>query len=102
MNFSRWLPDWLRRRSPVSPSFLGSVPHPAKWILAASRLIFVFTVLAIAAMLASAAIGYSLARQNDERLTAEQHTALRNAVAEFGSPIDPSGKIEPRLVRIAE
>src|SRR5262249_55086694 len=33
-----------------------------------SRLILVFTVLAIATMLVSAAIGFSLARQNDDRL----------------------------------
>jgi diguanylate cyclase (GGDEF)-like protein len=78
------------------------VPHPAKWVLAASRLIFVFTILAVAAMLVSAAIGYDMARQNDERLAAEQHSALRNAIAEFRSPLGRSDKIEPRLVRIAE
>jgi predicted signal transduction protein with EAL and GGDEF domain len=98
----RWLPPWTRRQPPVSAGFAGSAPHPAKWIEAASRLIFAFTVLAIAAMLVSAVIGYSLARQNDERLIAEQHAALRTAVAEFRSPVGPSGKIEPRLVHIAE
>jgi len=82
----------------VPAGFAGSTAHPAKWIAAASRLIFAFTVLAIAAMLVSAAIGFSLARQSDERLIAEQHAALRTAVAEFRSPVGPSGKIEPRLV----
>jgi predicted signal transduction protein with EAL and GGDEF domain len=98
----RWLPPWIRSQPPVPAGFAGSTAHPAKWIAAASRLIFAFTVLAIAAMLVSAAIGFSLARQSDERLIAEQYAALRTAVAEFRSPVGPSGKIEPRLVRIAE
>jgi predicted signal transduction protein with EAL and GGDEF domain len=102
LNPDRWLPARARRRSPASPGLVGSAPHPAKWILAASRLIFVFTILAIAAMFVSAAIGYRLARQNDDRLTAEQHAALRSATAEFRSPFGRSGEIEPRLVRIAE
>ena len=82
----RWLPEWARRRPPTSAGLAGSAPHPAKWILAASRLIFVFTILAIATMLVSAAIGFSLARQNDDQLSADQHAALRNAIAEFRSP----------------
>ena len=53
-------------------------------------------------MLVSAAIGFSLARQNDDRLSADQHAALRNAIAEFRSPSGRPGEIEPRLVRIAE
>jgi hypothetical protein len=70
--------------------------------LAASRLILVFTVLAIATMLVSAAIGFSLAGQNDDRLSAEQHAMLRSAIAEFRSPSGRSGEIDPRLVRLAE
>ena len=98
----RWLPEWARRRPPTSASLAGAAPHPAKWILAASRLIFVFTILAIATMLVSAAIGFSLARQNDDQLSADQHAALRNAIAEFRSPSGRLGNIEPRLIRIAE
>ncbi|MGA7254381.1 MAG: hypothetical protein WBX35_24550 [Pseudolabrys sp.] len=79
-----------------------SIARAAKWILAASRLILVFTVFAIAAMLVSAAIGYSLAHQNDARLVSEQHSALRNAAAEFRSPINTSGDIDSGLVRVAE
>ncbi len=53
-------------------------------------------------MLVSAAIGYGLAHQNDARLASEQHSALRNAVAEFRSPFSASGEINAGLVRIAE
>ncbi|HET9176713.1 MAG TPA: hypothetical protein VFN84_10175, partial [Pseudolabrys sp.] len=98
----RWLPDWARRRTPAPPDLAGSAPHPAKWILAASRLILVFTVLAIATMLVSAAIGFGLARQNDDRFSAEQHAMLRSAIAEFRSPFGRSGEIDSRLIRLAE
>jgi len=70
--------------------------------LAASRLILVFTALAIATMLVSAAIGFSLARQNDDRLSAEQHAMLRSAIAELRSSSGRPGEIDPRLVRLAE
>ena len=98
----RWLPDWARRHTPAPPDLAGSAHHPAKWILAASRLILVFTVLAIATMLVSAAIGFGLARQNDDRLSAEQHAMLRSAIAELRSPSGRPGEIDPRLVGLAE
>ncbi|MGC2438252.1 MAG: hypothetical protein WA478_16365, partial [Pseudolabrys sp.] len=79
-----------------------SIARAAKWILAASRLILVFTAFAITAMLVSAAIGYSLAHQNDAQLVSEQHSALRNAAAEFRSPINTSGDIDSGLVLVAE
>lgn len=101
LNFGRWLPAWVQRHPSVSPGLTGSAPHPAKWILAASRLILVFTMLAIAAMLISATIGYGLARQNDDRLTTEQHAALRHAVSEIRPQLQRSGDMEARLVRIA-
>jgi len=92
------MPAWGgQSRAPV-----GSSPAPARWILAASRLILVFTIFAIAALLISAVIGYGLAHQNDTRLASEQHSALRNAVAEFRSPFSSSGEVNPSLVRVAE
>ncbi|MFZ1005100.1 MAG: hypothetical protein WAN68_24295, partial [Pseudolabrys sp.] len=97
LNLGRRLPAWARRSHAA-----GASPAPAKWILAASRPILVFTVFAIAAMLISAAIGYSLAHQNDAQLVSEQHSALRNAAAEFRSPINTSGDIDSGLVRVAE
>ncbi len=92
-----WQPDWARRRTPAPLDLAGSAP-----LLAASRLILVFTVLAIATMLVSAAIGFSLARQNDDRLSAQQHAMLRGAIAEFRSPSGRSDEIDPRLIRLAE
>jgi hypothetical protein len=80
LNPGRRTPTWAKRSRAPGPA--GSSPAPARWILAASRLIFVFTVFAIAAL---AAIGYGLAHQNDTRLASEQHSALRNAVAEFSA-----------------
>jgi hypothetical protein len=100
LNPGRRTPTWAKRSRAPGPA--GSSPAPARWILAASRLIFVFTVFAIAALLVSAAIGYGHAHQNDTRLASEQHSALRNAVAEFRSPFSPSGEINPGLVRVAE
>ena len=91
---------WARRSRAPGP--VGSSPAPARWILAASRLIFVFTIFAIAALLFSAVFGYGLAHQNDTRLASEQHSALRNAVAEFRAPFSHSGEINPGLVRVAE
>jgi diguanylate cyclase (GGDEF)-like protein len=94
------MPAWARRSRAPGP--VGSSPAPARWILAASRLIFVFTIFAIAALLFSAVFGYGLAHQNDTRLASEQHSALRNAVAEFRAPFSQSGEINPGLVHVAE
>ena len=93
-------PAWARRSRAPGP--VGPSPAPARWILAASRLIFVFTIFAIAALLFNAVFGYGLAHQNDTRLASEQHSALRNAVAEFRAPFSQSGEINPGLVRVAE
>ena len=78
------------------------IASTGQMILAASRLIFVFTIFAIAALLFSAVFGYGLAHQNDTRLASEQHSALRNAVAEFRAPFSQSGEINPGLVHVAE
>lgn len=100
MNPGLRMPAWARRSRAPGPA--GTSPAPGKWILAASRLIFVFTIFAIAALLVSAAIGYGLAYQNDSRLVSEQHSALRNAVTEFRSPFGASGEINAGLARVAE
>lgn len=94
------MPAWARRSRAPGP--VGSSPAPGRWILAASRLIFVFTIFAIAALLFGAVFGYGLAHQNDTRLASEQHSALRNAVAEFRAPFSQSGEINPGLVHVAE
>ncbi len=71
-------------------------------MLAASRLILVFTALVIVATVLSASVGYRLAHQSDERLTSEQHAAVRNAVLDMRSLFSPSFEIDPHIVRIVE
>jgi diguanylate cyclase (GGDEF)-like protein len=71
-------------------------------MLAASRLILVFTALVIVATALSASVGYRLAHQSDERLTSEQHAAVRNAVLDMRSLLSPSFEIDPHIVRIVE
>jgi diguanylate cyclase (GGDEF)-like protein len=95
-----WLPAWTKR--PNTPSLAFTRPTPAKWVLSASRLICVLSFVGVAGMLALAAIGFGLARHNDERLSLGQHAALRSAIVEFRSTSARSGAIDPRLLRIAE
>ena len=71
-------------------------------MLSASRLIVLITVLAMAATLVCAAIGYGLAERSDERAWSEQRVALRNAVAEFRVLFGRPGAIDPRFVRMVE
>ena len=68
----------------------------------ASRLIVVLAVLAMAATLLSAGIGYGLARQSDERLWAEQRASLRNAIGEFRALFGHTDQVDPRFVRMVE
>ncbi len=100
-NPGRWLlaSAWRRR---VMQGAMAGPPAPTKRILAASRLIIVFTALVIVATVLSASVGYRFAHQSDERLTSEQHAAVRNAVSEMRSPFSPSAEIDPHIVRIVE
>ena len=76
-----WLPAWTKR--PDTPSLAFTRPTPAKWILSASRLIGVLWFVAVAGMFVIAAVGFGLARHNDERLSLSQHVALRSAIVEI-------------------
>ena len=104
-NPGRWSLAWLfRRRAPsaVEPTATGiHLSTPDKWILVASRLIFVLAILAVAGTLASAAVGYRLAREYDDRISSQQHIALRSAIAQFQSPFVRTGMIDPRLIEMA-
>jgi diguanylate cyclase (GGDEF)-like protein len=71
-------------------------------MLAVSRLIVAFAILAVATTLLGTGFGYRLARQSDERLLFDQHAALRNAISEFRAPLMKSGEIDPRLMHTAE
>ena len=95
-----WLPAWARRPDP--PSLAFTRPTPAKWILSASRLISVLSFVALTGMFAIAVIGFVLARHSDERLSLDQHAALRSAIAEHRPTIGRPAEIDPRLLRMAE
>ena len=95
-----WLPAWTKR--PDTPSLAFTRPTPAKWILSASRLIGVLSFVALAGMFVIAAVGFGLARHNDERLSLSQHATLRSAIVEFRPTLDRSAAIDPRLLRMAE
>jgi diguanylate cyclase (GGDEF)-like protein len=94
-----WLPAWRKPRNARSSGL--APPTPSKWILAAARLIVVFSVVAVAGMLVIAAIGFGLARQSDEQLSLGQRAALRNAIAEFRPSIERTGAINSRLLQMA-
>ena len=100
---NRWLLARVRRkRGPTSQAALGDSPAPTQRMLAVSRLIVAFAILAVATTLLGTGFGYRLARQSDERLLFDQHSALRNAISEFRAPLLKSGEIDPRLMRTAE
>ena len=71
-------------------------------MLAVTRLIIAFIILALASTVLGTAIGYQQARQSDERLLVEQHAALRNAISEFRSRFVRPDEIDPRLMRAIE
>ncbi|HEY0224269.1 MAG TPA: bifunctional diguanylate cyclase/phosphodiesterase [Pseudolabrys sp.] len=68
----------------------------------AAQLILLLALIAVGATALSAGIGYSLARQSDEHLWAEQRSSLRNAIAEFRMLFAQSNEIDPRFVRMVE
>ena len=74
----------------------------AERMLSASRLVVMLAVLAIGTTLLCAAIGYSLARQSDERLCAEHRASLRHVIAESRVLFDKGGAIDPRFVHMVE
>ncbi|MGN6572592.1 MAG: putative bifunctional diguanylate cyclase/phosphodiesterase, partial [Pseudolabrys sp.] len=74
----------------------------ARRTLGASRLIVVVALLAFGASIMTAGVGYSLARQSDERLWTEQRTALRAAISEFRALFGQTRDLDPRFVRMVE
>jgi diguanylate cyclase (GGDEF)-like protein len=71
-------------------------------MFSASRFVVVLAVIAVGATGLCAGVGYSLARQSDERLWDEQRASLRNAVAEFRLMFAQSDAIDPRFVHVVE
>ncbi len=99
---ARWLRVWVGRvrasspQSPISPQ-LKSSSH----MRAVSRLTVMLAVLAVAATVTGLVISYRSGQRSDEALLSQQHTALRNTIAEFSAPIGRKGEIDPRLMRLA-
>jgi len=97
---------WLLARAGGRPGpdqvVLGGSAAPTQRMLAVTRLIIAFIILALASTVLGTAIGYQQARQSDERLLVEQHAALRNAISEFRSRFVRPDEIDPRLMRAAE
>ena len=85
------------RRAAVSDFPDASRAH-ARRLLSSSRFIVVVAVIALGATLLCAGLGYTWARQSDERLWAEQRAALRNAIAEFRTLVrqERAGRSAPR------
>ena len=74
----------------------------ARRTLGASRLIVVVALLAFGASIITAGLGYSLARQSDERLWTEQRTALRAAIGEFRALFGQPEELDPRFLRTVQ
>lgn len=98
----RLLARIMRRRDPAATALAVDAPTPTKWILAASRLMFVFAILAVAGMFASAAVGYQWARQYDDRLASNQRNALREIISTFPSPVLGIDRVETRVIELAQ
>lgn len=79
-----------------------AVSAPTQRLVTVSRLIVAGASLAIAATLLATGIGYRVARQSDERLTREQHAALRSVISEFRSSLPNSAEVDARLIRKVE
>jgi diguanylate cyclase (GGDEF)-like protein len=99
---ARWLRAWVgRRRAQISQNPISVQPVPSKRVGVVSRLTAMLAVLVVAVPLFGLAFGHQLARQSDEKLSSQQHVALRNTIAEFASPFGQKGEVDPRLVRVA-
>jgi GGDEF domain-containing protein len=94
----RWLPARARRKH-IPGSELAS---PAPRMVAVSRLIIACACLTVVAIGLATGIGYRWAWQSDERVTLEQHAALRNAISVLQPSLLKSGDADRRLIRIAE
>ncbi|HEY1472869.1 MAG TPA: bifunctional diguanylate cyclase/phosphodiesterase [Pseudolabrys sp.] len=99
----RSLLGWTRRACERAVDGRTGTPRArAKHMLSASQLIVVLAVLAVGATLLAGAVGYTMARQSDERLWVEQRASLRNAIGEFRNLFGKSNEVDPRFVRMLE
>ncbi len=80
----------------------GASQARARRMLSGSRLIVVLALLALGASIVTTGVGYSLARQSDERLASDQRMALRSAIVEFRTWFGQTGALDPRFVRTVQ
>ncbi len=93
----------LRRpRASAMPDRTGASRAHTLRLLSASRFIVLLAVLALAATLLCAGLGYGWARQSDERLWSDQRASLRSAIAEFRTLFGSDQSIDPRFLRMVE
>ncbi|MFZ0065170.1 MAG: hypothetical protein WAK90_03275, partial [Pseudolabrys sp.] len=98
----RWLPARARRRRIPGSELASPAPAPAQRMVAVSRLIIACACLTVATIVFATGVGYRWAWQSDERLTLEQHAALRNAISVLQPSLLKTGDADPRLIRTAE
>ena len=99
---ARWLRAWVgRSRASASQNLISPQPESSRPMRTVSRLTVTLEVLVVAVAFSGLAIGYRSAQRSDEQLSAQQHTVLRNTIAELSAAAGRKGEIDPRLMRLA-
>ncbi len=70
--------------------------------LSAPALVGILAAVVAIITLSCLAVGYDLARRNDESRALQQRAALRDAIAEFAPRLAPAGNLDPRFMRVIE
>ncbi|MBV9260294.1 MAG: EAL domain-containing protein, partial [Pseudolabrys sp.] len=70
--------------------------------LSSTRLVVVLAALGIGATVLCAGLGFSLARESDQRYAIERREALRGALAEFRALFGDGSQVDPRFVHVIE
>lgn len=100
---ARWLRVWVgRTRAMLSQNPISPQPESFRHMRSVSRLITIVAIFVVAATVAGLAFGYRAGQRSDEQLSSQQHTALRNTIAEFSAPLGRKGEIDPRLMRLVK
>ena len=99
---ARWLRAWVgRSRASTAENSISPQPESSRHLQIVSRLTTALAVVVVAATVSGLAIGYRSGQRSDERLSLQQHVALRNTIAEFSAPLVSKDVIDPRLMRLA-
>jgi diguanylate cyclase (GGDEF)-like protein len=99
---ARWLRAWAgRARASASQNLISPQIESFRPMRTVSRLTVTLAVLVVAVAFSGLAIGYRSGQRSDEQLSAQQHTVLRNTIAELSAAAGRKGEIDPRLMRLA-